>query len=186
MIGLGFPNSSPHGPRASEAPPRELRDPCSGPRLCSSDLAADIGTRMVGGALVRPRALAVAYVLLMLASLPARADDGRGTPAIVSLGYLEGTVRLTPACPVETARAPCPVPPGAYVGREILVRTAGEVVARAALDPHGHYRVALPAGTYVVDINHVGMDASADVPRAIGVRRGETVRVDIAIDTGIR
>ncbi|MEE9583710.1 MAG: hypothetical protein V3W01_03515 [Dehalococcoidales bacterium] len=41
-------------------------------------------------------------------------------------------------------------------------------------------------GTYTVDINYSGIDSSPDVPKKIEIKPGETVRVEIDIDTGIR
>jgi hypothetical protein len=38
----------------------------------------------------------------------------------------------------------------------------------------------------VADINRIGVDSSTDVPRDIEIRVGETTRLDIEIDTGIR
>ncbi len=50
----------------------------------------------------------------------------------------------------------------------------------------GTYWVELSPGTYLVDINRVGMDRSAEVPKTIQIRAGEMVTLDIDIDTGIR
>ena len=129
---------------------------------------------------------ALMTMAISLAACSAVAEEGAHRPVPAAVGYLEGSVRLGPMCPVERAEAPCPVPPEAYAAREILLYKAGEVVARARPDPQGKYRLGVPPGKYVVDINHVGVDASGDVPREVEVRAGETVRTDIAIDTGMR
>ena len=69
-----------------------------------------------------------------------------------------------------------------------MVYTAdgNRLVQQVDIDHDGTYRVELPAGDYLVDINHAGIDHSPDVPTVVTVRSGETVRLDIDIDTGIR
>ena len=50
----------------------------------------------------------------------------------------------------------------------------------------GRYSVQLKPGVYVIDINHIGIDHSAEVPRTVELPAGQTVVLDIDIDTGIR
>lgn len=50
----------------------------------------------------------------------------------------------------------------------------------------GYYSVQLQPGSYQVDINHTGIDSSGDVPQVITLKTGETIIIDIDIDTGIR
>jgi hypothetical protein len=102
------------------------------------------------------------------------------------LGYLEGRVTIGPICPVEREGVPCPVPPEAYAAREIVLRAEGKIVARTRPGSDGNYRLAAEPGRYVVDVNRTGVDSSTDVPREVEIRAGETTRLDIAIDTGIR
>lgn len=103
-------------------------------------------------------------------------------------GRLEGAVTIGPLCPVE----PCTPTPdqvrAACASRKILVYAEdGRTLLRVlAINPEAGYATVLPAGTYVVDINRIGIDSSDDVPREVTIRPGETVRLDIAIDTGIR
>jgi len=54
------------------------------------------------------------------------------------------------------------------------------------LGDDGYYRIELPAGSYTVDINYSGIDHSSDVPQKIQLSLGETVTLNIDIDTGIR
>jgi hypothetical protein len=103
-------------------------------------------------------------------------------------GRLEGMVTIGPLCPVE----PCTLTPdqvrAACASRKVLVYAEdGRTLLRVlAIDPEAGYAAVLPAGTYVVDINRIGIDWSDDVPREVTIRPGGTVRLDIAIDTGIR
>jgi hypothetical protein len=103
-------------------------------------------------------------------------------------GYLEGTVTIGPLCPVE----PCHVSPevlaGAYAARKIVVTAVGSSSPVKVLDLNttGSFTTPLPPGTYIVDINRIGIDRSPDVPKTVEIRPGERVRIEIHIDTGIR
>ena len=123
-------------------------------------------------------AIAIA-VILNSGGLPAATGDSTGT--------LTGTVSIGPLCPVE----PCTVTHdqriAAYAARPITISTpAGSVVTTVTADPETGYTVVLKPGTYVVDIPHEGIGGSPELPKTVTVRSGETVRLDISIDTGIR
>jgi hypothetical protein len=102
-------------------------------------------------------------------------------------GILEGTVRIGPITPVESTTPPS-TSPEVYAARKVLIydETGEELLYTVSLNDTGHYRVELPAGTYVADINHAGMDRSFDVPATIEIKAGQTEILDISIDTGIR
>jgi len=122
--------------------------------------------------------IAVAIVLNTNTALPV---PGGGT------GTLTGNVSIGPLCPVE----PCMIDPdrlaAAYAARTIVVSlSGGAVIVEAVPDPHSGYSIALKPGTYSVDIRHQGIDRSPDLPKTVTIRKGETVRLDISIDTGIR
>ena len=53
-------------------------------------------------------------------------------------------------------------------------------------DPYTGYSFVLKPGTYVVDIRNQGIDRSQELPKTVTIREGETIRLDISIDTGIR
>jgi hypothetical protein len=53
-------------------------------------------------------------------------------------------------------------------------------------DPKTGYVVSLKPGTYVIDIQHQGIGGSRELPATVTIHSGETVRLDISIDTGIR
>jgi hypothetical protein len=102
-------------------------------------------------------------------------------------GYLEGYVTIGPICPVQQENVTCPVPASAYEARKIVISTEeAQVVTLVDIDSEGFYRVALAPDTYIVDINHIGMDHSADVPTAVTILEGQTTVLNISIDTGIR
>jgi len=114
---------------------------------------------------------------------------GGGLPAATGnkTGTLTGKVSIGPLCPVE----PCTVPHdrlvAAYAARPITISTpTGTVVTTVTADPETGYTVVLKPGTYVVDIQHQGIGGSRELPATVTIRSGETVRLDISIDTGIR
>jgi len=125
-------------------------------------------------------AIAVAVAIVMSITTTAQGSGG-GT------GTLAGTVTIGPLCPVE----PCTVSPdqlaAAYAARTIVVSIpGGAVIAEAVPDPYTGYSFILKPGTYVVDIRHQGIDRSQELPKTVTIREGETIRLDISIDTGIR
>jgi hypothetical protein len=102
-------------------------------------------------------------------------------------GTLTGNLTIGPLCPVE----PCTISHdqivAAYAARPILITTEGGTFLMSVMaDPDSGYSVGLTPGTYVVDIRHQGVGGSGDLPKTITIRPGETVRLDISIDTGIR
>jgi hypothetical protein len=103
-------------------------------------------------------------------------------------GTLEGTVTIGPIWPVEPPGGSPPVPCEVYQARKIMVydERGSQLVSQVDIDCQGHYRALLKPGPYTVDINHLGIDHSPDVPKKIAVKSGETIRLDIDIDTGIR
>jgi hypothetical protein len=114
---------------------------------------------------------------------------GGGQPAETgkSTGTLTGKVSIGPLCPVE----PCTVPHdrlvAAYAARPITISTPdGTVVTTVTADPESGYTVALKPGMYVVAIPKQGIGGSPGLPATVTIRSGETVRLDITVDTGIR
>ena len=104
-------------------------------------------------------------------------------------GTLEGHVSIGPLVPVQREGEPEPTPaPEVYAGRQIVVFSSGgrREIARVEIDGQGNYRVALPAGSYMVDINHAGIDSAAGLPAEVEVLAGQITRLDVDIDTGIR
>ena len=120
-------------------------------------------------------------VAIALSTNTADTGSGGGT------GTLTGNVTIGPLCPVE----PCTVTPdrltAAYTARTIVVSMpGGTVIAEAVPDPYTGYSFNLKPGTYVVDIRHQGINRSPELPKTVTIRAGETVRLDVSIDTGIR
>ena len=104
-------------------------------------------------------------------------------------GTLEGHVSIGPLVPVLREGEPEPTPaPEVYAGRQIVVFSSGgrKEITRVEIDGQGNYRVALPAGSYLVDINHAGIDSAAGLPAEVEIMAGQTTQLDVDIDTGIR
>jgi hypothetical protein len=119
--------------------------------------------------------------LCVMTAMSGCIQSGSGT------GTLTGNVSIGPLCPVE----PCTIPHdrlvAAYEARPITISTTGgTVVSTVIADPDTGYVVALKPGTYVVDIPRQGVGGSRELPKTVTIRSGDTVRLDISIDTGIR
>jgi hypothetical protein len=111
------------------------------------------------------------------------------TPSPQECGILEGHVTIGPLAPVVREGQAEPTPaPEVYAGREIVVyeRDGRTEFTRLKIDANGNYRIELPVGTYVIDINHLGLDMAEDLPQEIEITPQCITRLDIAIDTGIR
>jgi len=106
-----------------------------------------------------------------------------------AFGILEGRVSIGPLVPVLREGEQPPTPSAeVYAARQIVVyEMDGKTeIVRLQIDSTGSYHAELPVGKYVIDINHAGIDSAADLPMAIEIAAGSTVRLDIDIDTGIR
>ena len=104
-------------------------------------------------------------------------------------GILEGQVSIGPLVPAmrEGEEAPTPAPE-VYAAREIVVynKTGKREITRLEIKPTGWYQGELPVGTYLVDINRIGIDSAAGLPKQITITAGAVARLDVEIDTGIR
>ena len=103
-------------------------------------------------------------------------------------GAVAGSVTLGPTCPIDAIGRPCVASKESYASRKIIVylEDGKTEIKQADIDSKGLYRVELNSGTYVIDINHAGIDRSSDVPRKVAIEAGRTALLDIKIDTGIR
>ncbi len=101
-----------------------------------------------------------------------------------SEGILMGSVTIGPLCPVE----PCPGPIGdLYASRELLVRKQDRPPIRVPLEPDGSFAALLPAGLYEVDVTDCDfLGCSFALPLTITIEDGQTITLEIEIDTGIR
>jgi hypothetical protein len=131
--------------------------------------------------------LIVILVVTLVAIVFITFDGGLPAETGNTTGTLTGKVSIGPLCPVE----PCTIPHdrlvAAYAARPITISTPdGIVVTSVTADPESGYTVALKPGMYVVAIPKQGIGGSSELPATVTIRSGQTVRLDISIDTEIR
>ena len=131
--------------------------------------------------------LIVLLIILTIAVAIILNTNNTGSVPASRTGTLTGNLTIGPLCPVE----PCTISHdqiiAAYEAWPIVITTSGgDFIGSVTADPVSGYSVALSPGTYVVDIRRQGIGGSGDLPKTITIRHGETVRLDISIDTGIR
>ncbi len=103
-------------------------------------------------------------------------------------GRLAGVVTIGPNCPVEREGQPCPTPPSAYTLRKVLVydEQHAQLLHTVDIDTQGLYSINLAPGKYLVDLQRLGLDRSADVPKVVEIHANSVTSLNIAIDTGLR
>ncbi|MFC1967574.1 hypothetical protein ACFLV2_02950 [Chloroflexota bacterium] len=106
---------------------------------------------------------------------------------------LQGAVTIGPITPVERPGENPPVPPEVFSSRHLIIydKTGKRLVREVYFTQigqgnTGYYTAQLAPGTYVIDINHSGIDHAANLPVTITVIADETATIDVDIDTGIR
>ena len=98
-------------------------------------------------------------------------------------GVIEGLVKLGPIVPVCREGEPCD---GVYKGANVVLRKpGGAAIKRVTANDKGAFWIDSPAGVY-----EVGVDVEGPMPTCAPVRvivkAGETMRVEIDCDSGIR
>jgi hypothetical protein len=103
-------------------------------------------------------------------------------------GRLSGVVTIGPNCPVQSDTNPCPTPPSAYTLRKVLVfdEQRAHLLHTVDIDTQGLYVIDLAPAKYLVDIQGVGIDRSADVPKVVEIHANTVTTLNINIDTGLR
>lgn len=150
----------------------------------------------------RPRSSGALVLLALLAGLltscapPAANARASGTAAAAAspaaggnVGYLEGQASIGPLTPVERVGVPTPTPsPAVCTARGLAIFSANSTtpVTSFNLRPDCTFRVALAPGDYIVRLKSGGFGFSKDLPRTVTIQRGQTTRLDVHIDTGIR
>lgn len=107
-------------------------------------------------------------------------------------GVLKGKISIGPLCPVETNPPDprCLPTMDTYKVWATSVWTLYKKTKVATLNPKldGNYQIELPVGNYMVDFDvaqtyRVG---GSNLPELISIAIGDTTKLDINIDTGIR
>jgi len=68
----------------------------------------------------------------------------------------------------------------------ILSREKQTEVAHVTADENGNYRISLPPGDYVMDVQNRKRRHVRATPQPFTIVANQTVRVDMVIDTGVR
>jgi len=125
--------------------------------------------------------LASACVFLVLAS---NVSTNAAPP-----GFVEGHLKIISPREVDLADGTPPVITAESYGEyPLIILTQGEKkeVARVTADANGNYRVALPPGNYVLDVQGRVRGHLRAKPQRFTIVSSETARVDMDIDTGVR
>ena len=103
-------------------------------------------------------------------------------------GIVEGHINIGPLTPVLREGAPSPVISAeGYRDLQLAIFKAdGKTkVSELSIDKSGNFRQSLEPGTYVIAMPPRRI-TKANLPKTIEIVSGQTIRVDIEIDTGIR
>jgi len=132
--------------------------------------------------------VAIIPVPLLMSFVLAAALGGCMLPAGAGpAGALTGNISIGPLCPVEPCNLSHDRLVAVYSAHPVTITTSGgTVIATVTADPETGYSVTLDPGTYVIDTPNTGIGGSRELPATVTIRGGETVRLDITIDTGIR
>ena len=112
---------------------------------------------------------------------------GTAASDAVPPGFLEGNLKVVSPRAVEPSDA-MPRPAfgtNAKYPLIILSQDGEKQIARVTPDESGHYRVALPPGAYVLDVQDRVAKRVRAKPQPFTVVSNQTVRVDMSIFTGL-
>jgi hypothetical protein len=103
-------------------------------------------------------------------------------------GFVEGHLKIISGKEVELADGVPVTTAENYAQFPLIVLSHGgeKVIARLTADGNGNYRVALPPGDYVLDVQGRARGHLRARPQRFTVVSNQTVRVDMRIDTGVR
>ena len=103
-------------------------------------------------------------------------------------GFLEGRVKIISPKEVELAVETPSKMAHNYPEYPLVVlsRDGKKQVARVTADENGNYRVALPPGDYVLDVQDRRRRHVRATPQPFTVISNQTVHRDLNIDTGVR
>src|SRR5437773_4871114 len=126
-----------------------------------------------------PNSVAAACIFLTLA----------GTASIQAApqAFMEGHLKIISRRPVALAdENTAPMTAGNYADYPLIILTRDETkqIARITADKDGNYRVALPPGAYILDVQRGESANLRAKPQPFTVISNATVHVDMTIVTG--
>ena len=104
-------------------------------------------------------------------------------------GFMEGHLKIISPKEVELAdETPSKVTAENYADYPLIIvsRDGKKEIARVTADENGNYRVALPPGDYVLDVQDRRRRHFRAAPQPFTLASNQTVHVDVNIDTGVR
>ncbi len=104
-------------------------------------------------------------------------------------GFVEGHLTIVSPKPVELAGANAPkFTAHNYTEYPLIILSKNEKkeIASVTPDKNGNYRVELPPGDYVLDVQGRAPGHVRAKPRSFAIASNQTIRVDMDLDTGIR
>ena len=103
-------------------------------------------------------------------------------------GFLEGKISIGPLCPVERFPPDPNCQPTPETFKAWLIAVYQDETKIILLNPNldGAYRVELPVGDYVVDLEKSMGIGGKNLPATVIIKSGEITTLNIDIDTGIR
>jgi hypothetical protein len=111
-------------------------------------------------------------------------------PEMKSNGWIEGRVTIGPLRPgpVRADQQEPEVPPELFASHKLVVlsQDGNTKVVETKIDSKGYYKVSVPAGTYLVDVQPHDIGMGRFTPQEATVEAGKTIQHDIDIDTGMR
>ena len=129
-----------------------------------------------------PNSVAAACIFLMLA--------GAASTKAAPQGFMEGHLKIVVIRAVEPDDMPQPAPE-TYAEYPLVISSQDgkREIARLTADKFGNYRVALPPGAYILDVQQRAGEESAAAriqanPQPFTIVSTQTVRVDIKIFAG--
>jgi len=105
-------------------------------------------------------------------------------------GFVEGRLKIFSLKEVELAdgNAPTKATAGNYADYPLIILSGDgkKEIARMTPDENGNYRIALPPGDYVLDVQDRRRRHVRATPQPFTVASNQTVHVDMNVDTGGR
>jgi hypothetical protein len=104
-------------------------------------------------------------------------------------GFLDGHLKIISLREVELAdAAPSGNTADNYADYPLIIlsRDKQKEIARVIAHENGNYRIALPPGDYVLDVQNRRRRHVRAAPQPFTVGSNQTVHVDMTIDTGVR
>jgi hypothetical protein len=103
--------------------------------------------------------------------------------------FLEGQLKIYSPKEVELAdETPSKITAENYADYPLIIlsQDGNKEVARLTADEDGNYRIALPPGAYILDVQDRAAKRLRARPQPFTVVSNQSVRVDMNVNTGIR